>query len=122
VVRIAVRVLAKVVVFKAVGMGDVLNGGVWEDDATVRNIEMLTGYRARVEVDEFIYRIDGGVTEECFKREVRYLYRFWGYGSCVDGGGFTVIAAVCAAVTSVAAAVSILAKVFWRLLLMCQVG
>jgi hypothetical protein len=44
VVRIAVRVLAKVVVFKAVGMGDVLNGGVWEDDATVRNIEMLTGY------------------------------------------------------------------------------
>ena len=119
---IAVRVSAKVVVLEAVGMGDMSEGGVWEDDAAVLNVGMLTGYQARAEVDEFMCRIDGRVTEECFKREARYLYRFWGCGLCVNGGGLTIVAAVCAAVTSFAAAVSMLAKVFWRLLLMCQVG
>ena len=112
---ITVRVSAKVVVLEAVGIGDVSEGGVWEDDAAMPNVEMLTGYWARAEVNEFMCGINGRVTEECFKREARYLYRFWGCGSCVDGGGLAVVAAVCAAVLK-------LAKVFWRLLLMCQVG
>jgi hypothetical protein len=61
VVSIAVRVSAKVVVLEAVGMGDVSERGVWEDDAAVPNVGMLTRYWARAEVDEFMCyrRFDG---------------------------------------------------------------
>jgi hypothetical protein len=111
VVSITVRVSAKVVVLKAVGIGDMLEGGVWEDDAAMPNVGMLTRYWARAEVNKFMCRIDGRVMKECFKREARYSYRFWGCSSYVDGGGLAVVAAVL-----------MLVKVFWRLLLMCQVG
>jgi hypothetical protein len=118
-VRTAISISAKVPVLKAVGMSNVSEGGVWEDKAAIKNIGTLTRYWARAEVDEFMYGIDGRVMEECSKRKVRYPYRLWGCGLCVNCGGFTVAHA---AVASAAAAVSMLAKVFWRSLLMCQVG
>ena len=74
-VRHTVRVLAKSLVLEAVGVGNVAESGVWEDEVqqeVIRNVEMLTGYQARAEVDKFMCGIDGGVTEECSKREVRY--------------------------------------------------
>ena len=81
---------------------------------------MLTWYQAQAKVDEFMCGIDERVTEECSKRKVRYLHRFWGCGSCVDSGGFAAAFAItCAAAASVAAAVLALVKVSWRLLSMC---
>jgi hypothetical protein len=74
-VRHAVRVFAKSLVFEAVDVGDVVESGVREDEASwevVRNVGTLTGYQARVEVDEFMCGIDGGITEEHIKREARY--------------------------------------------------
>jgi hypothetical protein len=89
----------------------------------VQNVGTLTGYQARVKVNVFMCGIDGGVAEERSKREARYLYRLWGCGVGVSCRGFAAcIAVACAAVASVAAAVLTLAKAFWRLLLMCQVG
>ena len=46
-VRHTVRVLAKSLMFEAVDVGDMVEGGVGEDEAqreVVRNIGMLTGY------------------------------------------------------------------------------
>jgi hypothetical protein len=126
VVRHTVRVFAKSLVFEAVGVGDVVEGGAWEDEVqweVVQDVGTLTGYRARAEVDELMCGIDGGVMEECPKREARYLYRFWGCDVSVNCRGFAAcVAIVCAVAASVAAAVLTLVKVFWWLLLMCQVG
>jgi len=76
-----------------------------------------------VEVDEFMCGIDSGVIKEHSKRETRYLYRFWGCGTSVNCKGLAACVTIaCAAATSVPAAVSMLVKVFWRSLSMCQVG
>jgi hypothetical protein len=69
---------------------------------------------------------DGRVTEEVPKREARNTYGFWGSCSSVGFGRPAVEVAlgggVVAAAASSAAVLSAVLKVFWRLLLMSQVG
>ena len=79
-----------------------------------------------MELDEFMYGIDGRVAEEVSKREARDVHRFWGGGPSgdVDSPAVEVALGVgaVAAAASLAATFSAVSKVLWWSLSMSQVG
>ena len=70
--------------------------------------------------------IDGRVTKEVPKREVRDAYGFWGGGPSVDVDRPAVEVALCVSAATAAASLAValftLSKVFWGSLSISQVG